>query len=46
MAKFKPARGKRKATSSRGAIPCLIVLISGAVLLTMLFYSILKSAGS
>ena len=46
MAKFKPAGGKKKKESSRGAIPCLLALVSGIVLITMLFYAILKSAGS
>jgi hypothetical protein len=45
MAKFKAARGKdaRKAPS-RGAIPCVILILAGIVLLGMLFYSILKSS--
>ena len=44
MAKFKPARtGKKKATSARGAIPCIVFLISGMALLILLFYSILRT---
>lgn len=43
MAKFKPARGKKAAPKkARGAIPCIIVLISGMALLILLFYAILK----
>ncbi len=44
MAKIKPARGKKKEKSSLGAIPCLLLLVSGMALLTLLFYAILKSA--
>ena len=44
MAKFKPVRGKKAPkSSSKGAIPCLILVISGMLLLSWLFYSILKS---
>ncbi len=45
MAKFKPA-GSRKAKaprSNRGVIPCLILLVSGFVLIFLLFYAMLKS---
>jgi hypothetical protein len=44
MGKFKPARKKKsKPTKPGGAIPCVIVLLSGIVLLSLLFYAILKS---
>jgi hypothetical protein len=46
MGKFKPARAKKKGASSRGAVPCLILLVSGIALISLLFYAILKSAGS
>ncbi len=45
MAKFKPA-GSRKPTSrstSRGLIPCAIVILGGFALLFLLFYEILKT---
>ena len=43
MAKFKPARGKKAPRpKARGAIPCIIFLISGMALLILLFYAILK----
>jgi hypothetical protein len=45
MAKLKPAR-KDKKTKSKvpgGAIPCLFLLVSGIALLSLLFYSVLKS---
>ena len=45
MAKFKPA-GSRKpaaARSSRGMIPCFILIVSGFLLLFLLFYELLKS---
>jgi hypothetical protein len=44
MAKFKPARsGKKKTSEVRGAIPCIVFLISGMALLILLFYSILRT---
>ena len=46
MAKIKPA-GKKKKASSRvpgGAVPCLVFLVLGFVLISLLFYAILKSA--
>jgi hypothetical protein len=45
MAKFKPARGKTPAKSNRGAIPCLILLVTVFLLLFLLFYAVLKSSG-
>lgn len=44
MAKLKPARGgkKKPASSVRGAIPCLVLLISGMVLLYLLFVTLLR----
>jgi hypothetical protein len=44
MAKFKAARpGKKKPSQSRGALPCIVFLISGMALLMLLFYSILRT---
>ncbi len=43
MKKFKLARGKKKASGMRGAIPCIVFLVSAMALLMLLFYSILKS---
>ncbi|MCS6951629.1 MAG: hypothetical protein RMK57_03760 [Bryobacterales bacterium] len=45
MGKFKPAKAKKKAKprSALSAIPCLILLVSGMALLSLLFYSILQS---
>ncbi len=47
MAKFKPAKKGKKGKSKfpGGAIPCLILVVSGMALITLLFYSILKSSG-
>ena len=45
MARFKPA-GSRKAkstTSSRGFIPCLVVLVGGFLLIFWLLYAVMKS---
>jgi hypothetical protein len=44
MAKYKPAGSKKKKKSNLGAIPCLLLLVSGIILLSLLFYAILKSA--
>jgi len=44
MAKFKPARGKKKEAPTRGAVPCLILLISGMALVLLLLYFVLKSS--
>ena len=47
MGKYKPARGKaKKESSSRGAVPCVILLIAGMLLLFVLFYSMMKSGAS
>lgn len=45
MGKFRPAKPKKrtKPSSAVGAIPCLVLLVTGIVLLSLLFYSILKS---
>ncbi len=45
MGKFKLARGKTKATtSSKGALPCLILIIGGMALIGILFYYVMKSS--
>ncbi len=40
MAKFKPAKGKRSAAApkARGAVPCIVFLLSAMALLLLLFY--------
>jgi hypothetical protein len=46
MAKFKAA-GSRKAPAARSnaaAIPCLLLILTGAALLSLLFYELLKSS--
>jgi hypothetical protein len=45
MAKYRPAgaRKPKTARSSRGFIPCLIVIFAGFVLVFLLFYALLKS---
>lgn len=46
MSKFKPVRGKPKPTASaKGAIPCVILIIAGMVLLSILFYLVMAPAG-
>lgn len=44
MAKFKVA-GKKKSAPKRpgGAIPCIIIVVMGIVLMSLLFYAILRS---
>ena len=44
MAKFKPARKKPKAGAPQSGIPCLILLISGMLLLMLFLYLVMKSA--
>ena len=47
MAKFKPAGGKKvPAKSARSAIPCLILVLLGIVLMSLLFYYSLQSSTS
>jgi hypothetical protein len=45
VAKFKPAGSKKPkaAQSKRGFIPCLIFLVVGFVLLSLLFYAVMRS---
>ena len=45
MAKFKPARGKKKAGAKSlvNAIPCLVLIILGFSVIMLLFYFGLKS---
>jgi hypothetical protein len=44
MAKFKPVQPKKKKTGpATSGIPCIILLISGMVLLLLLFYAVVKS---
>jgi hypothetical protein len=48
VAKFKLAGRKKKATTAKpgGAIPCIILVVLGIALMSLLFYAILRSAGS
>jgi hypothetical protein len=46
MAKYKLAKGKRKTPPTRGLAPCLILIVSGVVLMSLFFYFMLKSAGN
>jgi hypothetical protein len=46
MAKLRPA-GKRKEASALqrpGAVPCVVIIIAGMLLLALLFYSVLASS--
>lgn len=44
MAKFRPARGRRRDAPIRGGMPCLILMISGMILVALLLYMVLTSA--
>ncbi|MGH9664316.1 MAG: hypothetical protein ACRD9L_07835 [Bryobacteraceae bacterium] len=47
MGKFKIAkakRGKSTIASNKSAIPCLFLIVMGIVLLSLLFYLVLKSS--
>jgi hypothetical protein len=47
MAKFKPAGSKKTpAKSARSAIPCLVIVILGIVIMCLLFYFSLKGIDS
>lgn len=47
MAKFKPAGAKKApAKSARSAIPCLVIVILGIVIMCLLFYFSLQSSSS
>ena len=45
MAKLKLAGKKKKATAARpgGAIPCIVFVVLGSILMSLLFYAMLKS---
>jgi hypothetical protein len=45
MAKFKPAKGKRKASPvPQGGLPCVILVISAMALLLLFIYFVMKYA--
>jgi hypothetical protein len=45
MAKFKPARGKRKAAGSPpAALPCVILILVGMALIMVFLYFVMKNA--
>ncbi len=47
MGKFKPAGGKKApAKSARSAIPCLVLIVAGILIMCMLFYFSLQSGNS
>jgi hypothetical protein len=47
MAKIKPAgKKKRKQKSNLQAIPCVLMILSGLILLALLFYALLQSSSS
>jgi len=45
MGKFKPVRSKTgSASSNKGAIPCLILVLFGIAIVGILFYYVMKSS--
>ncbi|HMD70747.1 MAG TPA: hypothetical protein VKF41_05355 [Bryobacteraceae bacterium] len=45
MAKFKPAKGKaRKSRAPQGGIPCVILVISGMLLVGLFLYYVMTHA--
>ena len=45
MAKFKPAKGKSKAPAiAPGGLSCVILIISGIVLLMLFMYFVMKTS--
>lgn len=44
MAKFRALKGKAKKAPMTGAIPCLVLILSGMALVMLLWYAIVKSA--
>ena len=45
MAKFKPARGKRKSTAPPpGALSCVILVLVGMVLVMLFLYFVMRNA--
>jgi hypothetical protein len=46
MAKFKPPRGKRTTKAvPPGALPCVVVIIGGILLLMLFLFLVLKGSG-
>jgi len=46
MAKFKPPRGKRESkVVPQGALPCVVIIIGGIVLLMLFLFLVLRSSG-
>jgi hypothetical protein len=45
MAKFRPAKGKAKgARAPQGAIPCVILVISGMALVMLFMYFVMRGS--
>lgn len=44
MAKYRASKSRAKKKSSKGAIPCVILILSGFALLFLLFYYVFKSS--
>jgi hypothetical protein len=48
MGKFKPAKGEKSKEAinpkAQGAIPCLVLILGGLVMIALLFYGMMTSA--
>jgi hypothetical protein len=46
MAKFKPARGKKKATGPpQGAVSCIVLIVAGMLLVMLILYFSMRNPG-
>jgi len=46
MAKFKPPRGKRTSKPvPAGALPCVVIVVGGILLLMLFLFLVLRSSG-
>ena len=44
MARYKPVKSKSKAPALRQGAPCLVLMISGFILIMLFLYFVLKNA--
>ena len=46
MAKFKPAKAKRRTSSiPQGGVSCIILIVSGMLLVMLFMYFVMRSSG-
>jgi hypothetical protein len=45
MAKFKPAKGKRKSAAvPQGAVPCIILIVGALIVVGLILFLVIKTA--